>query len=165
MNLPGRTKRSEAPRGVRDQSIKRAENLARCTLRKRPLGGSSSHGTSKGNDDAHSIQAKLIEHKGSFDNSGMWWRRYFLLRNTFYETDTWKSLTRRVRTKYKNTCAWCENQGQEVHHSKEIFLYPELMLTFKFLVLLCGKCHRKHHKEEKAKRGRLSRTYISRLQN
>jgi 5-methylcytosine-specific restriction endonuclease McrA len=159
-----RTERREAHRGVRAQSLKRAENLARCTSRKRNFGASLARGTRQGSKislgDGHFIQDTLIKHKGVFDNSRMWWRRYFRLRNLFYETPEWKSLTRRVRVKYKHVCARCENPGQEVHHSKEIFLHPELMLTFKFLVLLCGKCHRKHHKEEKAKRGRLSRTYI-----
>jgi 5-methylcytosine-specific restriction endonuclease McrA len=49
-----------------------------------------------------------------------------------------------VESNYK--CFMCGNFANQVHHIKPVCEYPELQLDKSNLVVLCGGCHRKKHK-------------------
>jgi len=92
------------------------------------------------------IQKQLIQLKSKFPRDAKWWRHYYKLRSAFYSSTKWKNLRQRVLKKYKSECVLCHKRARDVHHILTIFAYPEYMLDFVNLILLCRSCHKTYHK-------------------
>ena len=69
--------------------------------------------------------------------------------SSFYESEEWKSLRRKVFHEYPAYCGRCGSKKQlEVDHIKPRSKYPELALDFDNLQILCSTCNLKKGVQE-----------------
>ncbi|MRX70857.1 HNH endonuclease [Bacillus lacus] len=69
----------------------------------------------------------------------------------FYNSKSWKELRLLALDRDNRECQECKrqgkfNHGQNVHHIKEIYFYPELALDLDNLETVCINCHNIEHK-------------------
>jgi 5-methylcytosine-specific restriction endonuclease McrA len=141
----------------------RASGGQRATKRKRKRGGPAkrnltkqetsrlaplqrtrrTRGNSCGEKILNAISALKDKHAAGRISDKRFWKRYFVLRSSFYYSNEWKELRKLIIARDK-TCR-CGCKIQEVHHKKMLFTHPNLGLDRKNLVGLCIACHAKEH--------------------
>lgn len=71
----------------------------------------------------------------------------------FYKSTVWKRKRKQILQRDNYECQKCKARGQyskatTVHHIKHLTDRPDLALSGKNLVSLCGSCHNEEHPEK-----------------